>query len=356
MDHVSSLASTQTVIQNFVSSHETDRYICHGSRSFLTPPYSCAYSNAAKNGGVAHLAVATEQGSVYIWDTTSQNGRGEHRPQRIDLNIHNNGIFDVSWSASDDLLATASGDNTVRITDPITGKILYNLDGHTTTVKAVVWNPSNPSLLSTGGRDGCICLWDLRSSERHLRRDDDIDFMGPETLIKGAHDDASQTPARGRGKKTKLGSGLTSGLLFGLGIDSRIHTYATPTLNPLPADTNCFTHPDMMTNSFYSRLSVSPDGRWLASGSTKTTVGGSAFAFDVAHAGRVNPGPVSTQGVRLTAHSGEVCAVDWANDSLATCADDGSVRIWRNDPEVRWRCEADCNQASDWAWGVVNGP
>lgn len=88
--------------------------------------------------------------------------REDADPKRIDHVIHENGIFDLQWSPDDTWLATCSGDHTTRITDVTTGKTLHILRGHTSTVKTVIWDPQHASLLSTGGRDGGIRVWDLR--------------------------------------------------------------------------------------------------------------------------------------------------------------------------------------------------
>ena len=87
-------------------------------------------------------------------------------PNRVDLDIHEDGIFDLQWSADDTSLATCSGDHTTQITDVATGKTLHILRGHTSTVKTVVWDPQHDSLLSTGGRDGGIRVWDLRTAAK----------------------------------------------------------------------------------------------------------------------------------------------------------------------------------------------
>jgi denticleless len=113
--------------------------------------------------------------------------------------MHENGIFDVQWSATDDRIATASADLTTRITDITTGRGLWTLQGHTSTVKTISWDPSNPNLLSTGGRDGCICLWDLRISER-MQLEDGVEKLTPVTTIRDAHGDLQ----RHRGRKPKI--------------------------------------------------------------------------------------------------------------------------------------------------------
>lgn len=82
---------TRTILQTFVSANKSDNYRCDSTRSdaHLSPPYACAYSHgelgrivihwsmltllqAAKRGGKPLLAVATEEGTLNIMDTTKR--------------------------------------------------------------------------------------------------------------------------------------------------------------------------------------------------------------------------------------------------------------------------------------------
>lgn len=74
------------------------------------------------------------------------------------------------------------------------------------------------------------------------------------------------------------------------------------------------------SSSFYVRMSVSPCGRWIGTGST---VGGGAYIWDAADPRR--------RPIRLQGHDTEVSGIDWAADALATCADDARIRLWRPD-------------------------
>ncbi|OJA09931.1 hypothetical protein AZE42_04888 [Rhizopogon vesiculosus] len=421
------LLSSRNILQSFVSSHTSDVFKCHSRTvdSFLTPPYACAYSNGAKNAGAPLLAVATEQGSVHIIDTTKRRG-WDCEPQRVTLEPHDNGIFDVKWCADDTLIATASGDKSTRISSVETQQLLSILDGHTSTVKCVAWDPTHRDLLSTCGRDGMLCLYDLRVNNLSNEDNSEIPTRSPVITITAAHgqekaqggrqkirplprgitnivypndrphgvvssgsfdgilhywdfrfpsDEAlKRSPkkplpkplyssvvdpttfynARCRGiTSMSQGTGPSAGLLFALGADSRLYTYSYPTLAPLRTET----HPDLHTNSFYVRLATSPCGRWLASGSTSRA--GSLFLFDISNAGRASASyglgdgePVSP-AVRLRGQSDEIGAIDWGRDMVASCADDGTVRVWRPDLEVYQSCIADSEEQKwEWFWSV----
>ncbi|VDB83282.1 unnamed protein product [Peniophora sp. CBMAI 1063] len=383
------IPSTRPLLASLASSDTTDRYLCPSTTPdvFTTPPYACVYSHTAKRGGDQRLAVSTEQGVVYVWNTSSDCHAGA---QRLDLPAHGNGIFDVRWSLDDTRLATASADHTSRIIDVRTGAILSELhSGHTATVKTLTWDPSHDSLLATGGRDGVVCLWDLRTASevgpaariahaheellgtgqrRSKKKGSTRAVTGllfsshaPHSLIsagpangllrlwdlrtcsgtKKRSDRESSTPARmspedptARGSALGRGRGLTSltsgpsNLLFALGCDSRVHAYEPGTLAPLRAELG---HEKLSTNSFYAPLGLSECGRWAAAGGAD----GSVVVFDVDNVGR--PGrSVDDRGVLLNGHGeAEITGVSWAQDVLATCADDGTVRVWRDCTERR---------------------
>lgn len=146
-----------------------------------------------------------------------------------------------------------------------------------------------------------------------------------------------------------LGTGPSAGRVFALSSDSRVHTYNASGAAGVPLGVQqadqVYTHRHMVANSFYVRVSVSPCGRWMATGGQ----GGSAFLFDV---GAGSTDKLVTEGVELRGQEGEVGAVDWGHDTLATCADDGTVRIWRPDSEAHRRCTEVPEEAKwDWSWG-----
>jgi len=83
-----------------------------------------------------------------------------------------------------------------------TGSITHVLRGHSSTVKCMAWDPTHSSLVSTGGRDGSICLWDLRVSDRQRSGDTEVMVVAPCVSIYGAHEDL-KSKSKPKGKKGK---------------------------------------------------------------------------------------------------------------------------------------------------------
>lgn len=186
-------------------------------------------------------------------------------------------------------------------------------------------------------------LWDLRlvilDDTKQQKRPPCVSSPDDATTMNGS--------CRSRGITSLCaGSGPTSGLLFALGADSWLYTYSSPSLIPLERET----HQNLRT-SFYIRLARSSCGRWLASGCSGKT--GSSFLFDVSNAARLSASSYSRKSlvtaVELRGQTGEVGALDWAHETLATCADDGTVRVWRPNYDIHQKCSSDPD-AERWNW------
>ncbi|KAJ7591342.1 WD40-repeat-containing domain protein [Mycena floridula] len=399
---VSYSSSTTPILRSFISSNKSDTFLCQSmDAGFLTPPCTCSYSHGAKNGGLPLVAVGTEQGSIHVWDTSPRAPWDPVHPHST-LFPHKSGVFCSAWNSTDTLIASGAGDNLVQVSCVSENTVKASLKGHSGTVKCVAWDPAHSDILSTAGRDGGICLWDLRV-------EGDSGFQKPVMTILGAHEpppksksrktavpksvtsilydisrdsrlvssgsadgvlrswdlrmvakapkkrlpvDFSETDStlshgssRSRGiLSLKAGSGPTAGLIFGLGFD-RIHTYSLSNLEALKIS---FSHPDMQIRSFVADMAMSPCGRWLASGSDGKSP--STFVFDVSNASRPYATPHPSIHLEGAPNEGQITVVDWADGMLATCADQ-VIRVWRPDIDNYAKClEAPEEMKWDWCW------
>ena len=98
------------------------------------------------------LASASGDTSIRIWDTAAGQCLST-------IGAHSDAISSISWSPSSRQLASASEDQRIKIWDPTTEQCLLVLKGHSDTVSDIAWSP-NGSLLASGSNDGSIKTWE----------------------------------------------------------------------------------------------------------------------------------------------------------------------------------------------------
>lgn len=82
------------------------------------------------------------------------------RPELVVQSGHGSWVFAVAFSPDGRLLASGSGDQTIKLWDVATGTELRSLRGHTYTVQSVAFSPDGKLLVSLSG-DNEIKLWDV---------------------------------------------------------------------------------------------------------------------------------------------------------------------------------------------------
>ena len=81
---------------------------------------------------------------------------------------HTRTIYDISWCHTTDLIATACGDDVIRvfkedrdsnINEPSFSLVATCDRAHSQDVNSVAWNPVVPGLLASASDDGAVKLW-----------------------------------------------------------------------------------------------------------------------------------------------------------------------------------------------------
>lgn len=130
----------------------------------------------------------------------------------------------------------------------------------------------------------------------------------PDPTVSGAN------PSRRPRSVNALCEDPRTGDLYALCGDSQVHVLrpsAASAADPLEAILpHKYAHPDLLTRSFYIRMSISSDGRYLACGSSHAGV----MTWDTNHARH----STSVCASRLAiASNPEVIAVDWGKDMVS---------------------------------------
>eukprot|EP00941_MAST-03F_sp_MAST-3F-sp1_P003620 g3620.t1 len=108
-----------------------------------------------KEGSTVHLAVATSDAEVQLWDTSKMQ-------QVRAMKGHRQRVGSLSWNRH--ILSSGSRDTTIFNHDVrIADHHVATLVGHKQEVCGLAWSPDGCTLAS-GGNDNMLCLWDARRS------------------------------------------------------------------------------------------------------------------------------------------------------------------------------------------------
>ncbi|KAI8387987.1 WD40-repeat-containing domain protein [Radiomyces spectabilis] len=342
-------------------------------------PFYCSYAHNAYGGKL--LTVGDENGRISFLRTDKTNSSQDSIYHDI-FKAHTTAILDVKWSTDDTTLATASGDRNICLWDVESKVCLAVLKGHKSSLNSINWHPTNQNLLVSASKDGSFRIWDTRY--RQIDRDDSNDRLPIYDSIKtvsDAHGDqimqkkrVSKSVARPKyldrsvtcalfmnnSEEKIITSGCYDGAiklwdcragrnpsaiartvfagksgrprgvidikmdnsgtrLFSLCMDHSIYMHY---LTDLSRPAQQYTDPDYNANSFFIKLAVSPDDRFIMAGSTVKSV----FAWEVDRP--------KAPAVQFAGHSAVVTSVSWCHTDInqfASCSDDLSTRIWNVD-------------------------
>ena len=200
------------------------------------------------------------------------------------LTGHNESVYCVSYSPDGTRLASGSGDNTAKLWDAATGKELATLIGHMSYINSVAFSPDGTRLAS-GSDDNTVRIWDVATGKELA-------------TLTGHQRSVNSVAFSPNGTRLASGSGDITVKLWDATSGKELATLAG--------------HQGSVNS-----VAFSPNGMRLASGSDDKTV----KLWDAATGKEI---------AVLTGHEGDVSSVAFSPDGtrLAIGCSDANVKLW----------------------------
>lgn len=283
------------------------------------------------------LATASKDGLVKVWDMGNghelRTYRGSGDPVKA-----------LAWSGDGKLIASTAG-NEIHLWDPATGKLTTALKGHEKLVTALAFAPDSASLAS-GSEDTSVRVWNVGQGAETANLNADFDKKSKAQINDVAFSPNGKLVAAVNGngllqvwnpsleKSKRLVSGWDAhpsstayqvafgkdtSVIFSSGSDSRAKQW----IGLGPNGENLPGHPRPTPieghNGYVTALAATPDGKFLATGSTDKTV----RLWDLT-------GPSPRLARVYQGHTEEVTSLAFSPDgqTLASGSTDQSIRLW----------------------------
>jgi WD40 repeat protein len=141
---------------NFIQ--DAKRFVLYNRVCFQEAPLQVYFSGLIFAPGQSIIKKQFKEQALE-WIKQIPKARVRWSPCLQTLEGHNAPVTSVAFRPDNKMLASASGDKTIRLWDPTTGQCLQTLEGHNTWVHSVVFRPDN-KILASASRDMTIRLWD----------------------------------------------------------------------------------------------------------------------------------------------------------------------------------------------------
>ncbi|KRY82916.1 putative cytosolic iron-sulfur protein assembly protein CIAO1 -like protein [Trichinella pseudospiralis] len=118
------------------------------------------------NGLGNYFCTCSDDRTVKIWKKTSEEKTAKWECVCSLNGYHDRPIFDIDWCSKLDLIATACGDNNIRLFqskiehDEDSFQLIQKIDNaHNADVNGIAWNPVKTGLLASCSDDRTVSLW-----------------------------------------------------------------------------------------------------------------------------------------------------------------------------------------------------
>jgi len=253
------------------------------------------------------LASASGDGTVRLWalddvlDDCGYTGRAGGKPEAACVSVldgdqqgHDGDIYSVEFHPDETHLVTGGYDKTVKLFDISTGQVVKTFVGHTSAVSSAIFNPYG-NLVVTASKDSTIRFWDI---------------------VSGA---CINTFSRQLGEVTSVQISTDGSMLLSGSKDNSNRLWDVRMLKPIRK----YKGHSNTTKSFI---------RCIFGAHQQTVFGGSedgrVYMWDFESAALLNS---------CVGHEGVVYDVAWNSQQslLATASDDNTARIWGFDPNLK---------------------
>jgi WD40 repeat protein len=138
------------------SDREARVWDTNGGKSFPLKGHAGPVNSAAFSTDGTLVVTASDDRTARVWDVKTR-----QPPAPKVLEGHSDAVLGASFSDNGARVITASADKTARVWDVGTGKVLFELRGHTDAVNQAVFSQEGGELAATASQDKTARTWDI---------------------------------------------------------------------------------------------------------------------------------------------------------------------------------------------------
>ncbi len=216
----------------------------------------------------------------------------------------------LAWSPDGSSIAAVSGDTSVQVRSVVTGGLFFTYTGHAQAVLALAWSPDE-KYIASGGADGLVQVWNAATGYTH------VTYYGHSAEVHAVawSPDSQQIVSAGTDGIVQVWDAATGNTLF----TYRGHSGGVYAVDWQPGP-----------------LPLPGHAPRIASGGADATVQvwsfGKAAYTNYPNYSNYRQGMVLQGNVLMyRGHSGQVTSVTWSPDGrlIASGSEDGTVQVWR---------------------------